>query len=123
QGRSAARQPRRADRRERVAGRRVAGAGGVRPPRRHLRGPPRPPPHPHAGGLAGASAAQGLRRARGVSRYLDVAREPAEGMSLTGFEVEIQREVDGGLTTEDRSEEHASELESLAYPVCRLLLA
>src|SRR5205823_3619881 len=101
EGGGAARQPRGAERRGRVVGGRVAGAGGVRPARCHLRGPSRPPPHPHARGLAGTSAAQGLRRARGVPRHLDVAGEPAEDMSLTGFEVEIQREVDGGLSTED----------------------
>src|SRR5262249_31546514 len=101
EGRGGARQPRRAERRERLARRRMARARGVRPARRRVRGPPGSPPHPHAGGLARTSAPQGLRRAGGVSRHLDVTGKPAEVMSLTGFEVEIQRETNGGLTTED----------------------
>src|SRR5262249_11348303 len=104
EGRRAARQPRGADGVGRLEPRRVAGARGLRPPRRDVHGPSRPPPHPHARGLAGPSAAQGLRRARGVPRHLDVAGEPAEGvtMSLSGFEVEVQRQMNGGgLATED----------------------
>src|SRR5262249_24946106 len=68
--------------------------------RRHLRGASRPAPHPHAGGLARPPPAEGLRGAGGIPRHLHVAGEPPKGvgarMSLTGFEVEVQRETAGG---------------------------
>ena len=56
---------------------RLAGARDLRPARRRLHGPPRPAPHPAAGGLGRPPAAQGLRRAGGVPRHLHVAGEPA----------------------------------------------
>src|SRR5262249_35190618 len=99
------REPRRSGRgvgRAGVEHRRLAGTRGVRPPRRDVRGPSRSSPHPDAGGLAGSSAPEGLRRAAGVPRHSDVAGEPPQGMSLAGFEVEVQRSArDGGVVTED----------------------
>src|SRR6266404_9285330 len=41
---------------------------------------------------------------------------------LVEFDVEPQRIVEPGQVLRERSEEHTSELQSLAYLVCRLLL-
>src|SRR2546425_4247396 len=51
----------------------------------------------------------------------DVAREV--GIAQRGYRVVVNTNVDGGQTVFHlRSEEHTSELQSLAYLVCRLLL-
>src|SRR5205823_12420423 len=47
---------------------------------------------------------------------------PSEMSQLTRRELEVLKLIALGLTNRERSEEHTSELQSLAYIVCRLLL-
>src|SRR5579884_2521929 len=68
------------------------GAGNLRPDRRHLRRTQRFAPHPDAGGLAGPSAAQGFRRADGVSRDFNGARQPHHQDGRSGQEMSLRTE-------------------------------
>src|SRR5690606_6825700 len=76
-----------AQRHPRLPHRRLAGAGGVRHVRDHLRRPPEPHPDPHAGRLGGVPAAQGLPTGRHpgrVPRGRGPAPGPAEVVPVTG---------------------------------------
>src|SRR5205823_11968008 len=59
------------------------------------------------------------RRARGV---VDAgARLPRPRAAAAAEHQQVPREIDVGIERHARSEEHTSELQSLAYLVCRLL--
>src|SRR5205823_12369063 len=101
------------------------------PSSRRRAAPPERPPPPRHGSICGSfarSGRRGLRRRRGgFRRGRPAGRIGSEIGNLEGEErvacrrlraaILLQRR---GLVT--RSEEHTSELQSLAYLVCRLLL-
>src|SRR2546425_9348082 len=79
--------------------------GGRPPPQSRARGPPPPPPHP-------AAVVHETRHAAVREHWA------ARGCRGRRFHPRQRR----GAAAAPRSEEHTSELQSLAYLVCRLLL-
>src|SRR2546425_9231477 len=67
-----------------------------------------------------AQAERELRRHHRVAAVGDVAERAAVDERRSALERLHQVRVDGVLQEERRSEEHTSELQSLAYLVCRL---